>query len=55
MSLMTIDEAREILGEEMSANFTDEQLQEVIWNLTAIARETIKSMANGEFQIPHDA
>ena len=48
---MTIDEARKILGDEKSAEFTDDELQQLIWDLTAIARETLKSIASGEFRV----
>jgi hypothetical protein len=51
MTSMSLDEARELLGEEESAELDDEQLQQLIWNLEAIARMTIKAIVNGEFKI----
>lgn len=50
MSSMSLDEAHKILGEDMSAEFEDEQLQKLIWDLEAIARMTLKAIANGEFK-----
>jgi hypothetical protein len=49
---MTVEEAREILGEEESSKLNDEQLQKLIWDLEAIAKMTIKAIMNGEMTIP---
>lgn len=48
---MTLERARELLGEEESARFTDEELQQFIWDLEAIARMTIKALIRGEMKI----
>ena len=47
---MSLEEARKILGKEESAELSDEQLQKLIYDLEAIARETIKAILNGEFK-----
>lgn len=49
---MSLNEAREILGKEMSDKLSDEELQQLIWNLEALARETIKAIVKGELKIP---
>ena len=50
MASMSLDEARKILGEEMSTQFSDDHPQKVIWDLEYIARETLESIANGSFK-----
>ena len=45
MPTTSIEEARKILGEEMSAKLSDEELQYAIHTLEAIARETIRDLA----------
>ena len=54
MRPMTLERARELLGEEESAKFADEELQQLIWDLEAIARMTIKAIIRGEFKMPPD-
>lgn len=51
MKSMSLKEARELLGEEESAELDDEQLQKLIWDLEAIASMTIKAIINGEMKI----
>ena len=50
MNSISLEEARKRLGEEESAELSDEQLQKLIYDLEAIARETIKAIHNGEFK-----
>jgi hypothetical protein len=47
---MSLDEARELLGDEENAKLDDEQLQELIRNLEAIASMTIKAIMDGQFK-----
>lgn len=51
MALMTIDEAREILGGEYSAKLTDEQLEHTIMTLEALAPEYIRTYTRERFHI----
>lgn len=51
MNQVTIEKAREIIGIEESANFSDEQLQQLIFDLSFIAREMILAMREGEITI----
>lgn len=51
MPSVTIEEARELLGAEESAKLSDEQLQKLIWDLEAIARETLRAIRQGKFKI----
>lgn len=39
---MSISEARKILEEEMNARLSDEELEQLIWYLEAIAKTVIK-------------
>lgn len=50
MNSMSLEEARKILGKEESTELSDEQLQKLIYDLEAIAREAIKAIQNGEFK-----
>ena len=47
---MSLEEARNILGQDETAEFSDEQLQKLIYDLEAIARETIKAILYGDFE-----
>lgn len=51
MPSMTIEEAREILGPQESAELTDEQLKRLIIDLEIIARETLKAIKEGKFKL----
>lgn len=51
MTSMTLERARELLGEELSAKLSDEELQQLIWDLEVLASMTIKAMMNGEFKM----
>ena len=50
MATITIKEARKILGKEVSDKLSDEELQQTISDLEAIARMTLKSIQNGEIK-----
>lgn len=47
---MKADEARVILGDEASAELTDEQLQQLIWDLEVIARDTLRAIREAKFK-----
>lgn len=51
---ISLNEARKILGKETSDKLSDEELQQLIWNLEALARETIKAIKSGEMKFPDD-
>lgn len=53
MTTMSLDEARKILvkdGDELS----NEQLEQTIVTLEALARETIQAIINGNIAVPTD-
>jgi len=51
-AVMTVEEAREILGEEESSKLTDEELEKLIWDLDMLAGMTIKAIMNSEMKTP---
>lgn len=53
MPLMTIGEARKILGED-GGDLSDRELQYTIVILEDLARETIRAIMRGEFSTPND-
>lgn len=48
---MSLGEARKLLGKETSDKLSDEELEQLVWNLETLARETIKAIVNGEFKV----
>jgi hypothetical protein len=50
MSIMSIEEARKILGDDESADLSDDQLEGLLQDLEAIASMTIQSIMKGEFK-----
>lgn len=52
--MISLNEARKILGKEVSDNLSDEELRQLIWNLEALARETIKAIMNGEMDFSNN-
>lgn len=51
MATITVEEAREILG-ETSKKMTDEEIQKLIFDLDEIARLTLKALRDGTMKIP---
>jgi hypothetical protein len=51
MPSLTIKEARVILGGDKSAKLFDEQLQQLIWDLEVIAKESLKAIREGRYRL----
>lgn len=53
MTTMSLDEARKILGKD-GDELSDEELEQTIITLEALARETIQATINGNIAAPSD-
>ena len=51
MTTMSLDEARKILGKD-GDELSDEQLENMIFTLEMLARETIQAIISGKIELP---
>lgn len=51
MTTMSLDEARKILGKDGDES-SDEQLENMIFTLEMLARETIQAIISGKIELP---
>lgn len=50
MKQVTIEEAREILGDDINAELNDEQLQNLILDMEVLARMVIQDIIDGKLR-----